>query len=90
MWAPLLWRCNEAVDDQLPLGDLDKTAAQLEAAGIGVRIAPRTYPSGRIGRWQEPEGNPIELCQPKVADTKGQVAKQCSTVSEYFLSNRHS
>ncbi len=51
--------------------DLDKMAAQLQAAGIEVKIDPQSYPYGRFGRLHDPEGNPIELWQPKVADTKG-------------------
>ena len=45
--------------------DLDKMAAQLAAAGIEVKIDPTTYPNGRFGRLHDPEGNPIELWQPK-------------------------
>jgi glyoxylase I family protein len=51
--------------------DLDKMAAQLQAAGIAVKIDPESYPYGRFARLQDPEGNPIELWQPKVPDTKG-------------------
>lgn len=51
--------------------DLDKMAAQLQAAGIEVKIDPQSYPNGRFARLHDPEGNPIELWQPKVADTKG-------------------
>ena len=51
--------------------DLDKMAAQLQAAGIAVKIAPQSYPNGRFARLHDPEGNPIELWQPKVPDTKG-------------------
>jgi glyoxylase I family protein len=51
--------------------DLDKMAAQLQAAGIAVKIDPRSYPNGRFARLRDPEGNPIELWQPKVPDTKG-------------------
>jgi glyoxylase I family protein len=51
--------------------DLDKMAAQLQAAGIAVKIDPESYPYGRFGRLHDPEGNPIELWQPKVPDTKG-------------------
>jgi glyoxylase I family protein len=50
--------------------DLDKMAAQLEAAGIAVKIDPQSYPNGRFARVHDPEGNPIELWQPKVPDTK--------------------
>ena len=51
--------------------DLDKMAAQLQAAGIAVKIDPQSYPNGRFARLHDPEGNPIELWQPKVPDTKG-------------------
>jgi len=51
--------------------DLDKMAAQLQAAGIAVKIDPQSYPNGRFARLQDPERNPIELWQPKVPDTKG-------------------
>jgi len=51
--------------------DLDKMAAQLQAAGIEVKVDPESYPYGRFARLHDPEGNPIELWQPKVADTKG-------------------
>lgn len=44
--------------------DLDKMAAQLEAAGISVKIDPQSYPNGRFARLHDPEGNPIELWQP--------------------------
>ncbi len=51
--------------------DLDKMAAQLEAAGIEVKVDPQVYPNGRFARVHDPEGNPIELWQPKVAGAKG-------------------
>jgi glyoxylase I family protein len=51
--------------------DLDKMAAQLQAAGIAVKIDPQPYPNGRFARLRDPEGNPIELWQPKAPDTKG-------------------
>jgi predicted enzyme related to lactoylglutathione lyase len=46
------------------VADLDKMAAQLEAAGVTVKIDPATYPNGRFARTHDPEGNPIELWQP--------------------------
>jgi glyoxylase I family protein len=46
-------------------------AAQLQAAGIEVKVDPESYPYGRFARLHDPEGNPIELWQPKVAETKG-------------------
>ena len=51
--------------------DLDKMAAQLQAAGIAVKIDAQSYPNGRFARLHDPEGNPIELWQPKGPDTKG-------------------
>jgi hypothetical protein len=51
--------------------DLDKMAAQLQTAGIEVKVDPQTYPNGRFARLHGPEGNHIELLQPMVADAKG-------------------
>jgi len=51
--------------------DLDRMAAQLQAAGIAVKVDPQSYPNGRFARLNDPEGNPIELWQPRVPDTKG-------------------
>jgi glyoxylase I family protein len=48
--------------------DLDKMAAQLQAAGIEVKIDPQAYPNGRFARVHDPEGNPIELWQPAKPD----------------------
>jgi glyoxylase I family protein len=48
--------------------DLDRMAAQLRAAGIEVKIDPQSYPNGRFARLHDPEGNPIELWQPKRRD----------------------
>ena len=47
--------------------DLEKMASQLEAAGTAVKIDPKPYPYGRFARLHDPEGNPIELWQPKNA-----------------------
>jgi glyoxylase I family protein len=51
--------------------NLAKMAAQLQAAGIAVKIDPQSYPNGQFARLHDPEGNPIELWQAKVPDTKG-------------------
>jgi predicted enzyme related to lactoylglutathione lyase len=45
--------------------DLDAMVAQLKRAGIGVDVDPEVYPNGRFARLQDPEGNPIQLWQPK-------------------------
>jgi len=44
--------------------NLDKMVAQLQAAGIEVKVYPPD-PTGRFARLHDPEGNPIELWQPK-------------------------
>ena len=49
------------------VSDLDKLAGQLEAAGITVKVDSTTYPNGRFARIHDPEGNPIELWQPKAS-----------------------
>ena len=51
--------------------DLDKMAAQLQAAGIAVKIDPQSYPNGRFARVHDPDGNPIELWQPTAPGAKG-------------------
>jgi glyoxylase I family protein len=50
--------------------DLDKMAAQLQAAGIAIKVDPESSPYGRFARLHDPEGNPIELWQPPAADSK--------------------
>jgi predicted enzyme related to lactoylglutathione lyase len=45
--------------------DLDAMAAQLRAAQIDVSVDPEMYPNGRFARLQDPEGNPIQLWEPK-------------------------
>ena len=49
--------------------DLDKMIAQLRTAGIEVKVFPAD-PNGRFAHLHDPEGNPIELWQPKVPDSK--------------------
>jgi len=44
---------------------LDPFAEQLRAAGIAVTIDPQHYPNGRFARLHDPEGNPIELWEPR-------------------------
>lgn len=47
------------------VGNLAKMVAQLERAGIKVKLDPQSYPNGRFARLRDPEGNPIELWEPK-------------------------
>jgi glyoxylase I family protein len=44
---------------------LDRMIAQLEKAGIKVKLDPEVHPNGRFARLHDPEGNPIELWEPK-------------------------
>ena len=46
------------------VANLEKMAAQLQAAGIEVKVDPEKYSYGRFGRLHDPEGNPIELWEP--------------------------
>ena len=45
--------------------NLDRMIAQLRAKGIEVSLDPEIYPYGRFARLTDPEGNPIELWEPK-------------------------
>ena len=45
--------------------DLDAMVQQLRAAKIEVTLDPQTYPNGRFARLHDPEGNTIELWEPK-------------------------
>ena len=57
--ASKVWMVNFRVRD------LDKMAAQLQTAGIEIKVDPQSYPNvGRFARLHDPEGNPIELWQP--------------------------
>ena len=44
---------------------LQAMVAQLRGAGITVELDPTDYPHGRFARLYDPEGNPIELWEPK-------------------------
>lgn len=51
--------------------DLDAMVAQLKRAGIVVDVDAQMYPNGRFARLADPEGNPIQLWEPKnPADSK--------------------
>ncbi|MEM6521378.1 MAG: VOC family protein [Cyanobacteria bacterium P01_C01_bin.70] len=45
--------------------DLDAMVDQLRAAMIEVDVYPEAHPNGRFARLHDPEGNPIELWEPK-------------------------
>lgn len=46
------------------VGNLERLAEQLQAAGIAVKVDATTSPYGHFARLQDPEGNGIELWQP--------------------------
>ena len=46
--------------------DLDAIVAQLTGAGIVVDVDREVYPNGRFARLADPEGNPIQLWEPKI------------------------
>ena len=45
--------------------DLGAMVDQLRNAGIEVTLDPESYPYGRFARLHDPEGNPIELWEPR-------------------------
>jgi glyoxylase I family protein len=45
--------------------DLDAMVAQLRGRSLEVTVDPTTYPNGRFARLHDPEGNPIELWEPR-------------------------
>jgi glyoxylase I family protein len=45
--------------------DLDVMMAQLRSAGIEVVPDPESSPNGRFARLHDPEGNPIEMWEPR-------------------------
>ena len=47
------------------VNNLDAMVKQLRAADIEVKVDPELYPNGRFARLYDPEGNPIELWEPK-------------------------
>jgi glyoxylase I family protein len=49
----------------LRVRDLDAMVEQLRMAKIDVSVNAETYPNGRFARLHDPEGNPIELWEPK-------------------------
>ncbi|MEM9576035.1 MAG: VOC family protein [Pseudomonadota bacterium] len=44
---------------------LDSLVETLLASGIEVTVDAESYPNGRFARLHDPEGNPIELWEPK-------------------------
>ncbi len=57
--AQMQWMINFRVVN------LDAMVQQLRSAMIDVSVDPDIYPNGRFARLHDPEGNPIELWEPK-------------------------
>lgn len=47
------------------VANLDAMVTQLRSSGVEVTVDPQVYPNGRFARLHDPEGNPIELWEPK-------------------------
>lgn len=45
--------------------NLDAMVTQLRSSGIDVTVDHEIHPNGRFARLHDPEGNPIELWEPK-------------------------
>jgi predicted enzyme related to lactoylglutathione lyase len=45
--------------------DLDAIVAQLGSSGIDVEVDETDYPNGRFAQLTDPEGNAIQLWEPK-------------------------
>jgi glyoxylase I family protein len=45
--------------------DLDAMANQLKGSNIKVTVDSTVYPNGRFGQLEDPEGNPIQLWEPR-------------------------
>src|SRR5436309_16047405 len=49
----------------LRVRNLDAFVEQLRTAKIEIAVDPEIYPNGRFSRLHDPEGNPIQLWEPK-------------------------
>ena len=47
------------------VADLDAMVAQLRAANIAVTVDATAYPNGRFAHLDDPEGNRVELWEPR-------------------------
>lgn len=51
------------------VNDLDAMVKQLTDAGIDVAVNEEDYPNGRFAQLRDPEGNPVELWEPKAVSS---------------------
>ena len=50
----------------LRVADIEAFVAQLKGDGVAVELDPTAYPNGRFATLTDPEGNPIQLWEPKL------------------------
>ena len=55
-----MWMINFRVNN------LEAMVSQLRESGVAVEIDAENYPHGKFARLHDPEGNPIELWEPKI------------------------
>jgi predicted enzyme related to lactoylglutathione lyase len=63
--ATKYWSADKAFMLNFRVKNLDALVAQLRKADIKVDVDPMTYPNGRFAALEDPEGNPIQLWEPK-------------------------
>lgn len=63
--ATKYWRADKTFMLNFRVKNLDALVAQLRKADIKVDVDPMTYPNGRFAQLADPEGNPIQLWEPK-------------------------
>lgn len=51
--------------------NLNALVAQLRVSGVEVTVDSESYPNGRFARLHDPEGNPVELWEPRGEDGDG-------------------
>ena len=73
------------------VADLEAMVAQLRAGGIEVNVDPETHPNGRFARLHDPEGNPVELWQPKADPAEAGHDNGVGPIDhiELFVPDRH-
>ena len=70
------------------VANLDAMVAQLRAGGIEVTVVPESYPNGRFARLHDPEGNPVELWEPKGSDDAGPLGAVITWTSSCRIGTR--
>jgi len=60
-----MWRADKQFMLNFRVGNLLAMVHDLQAAGIAVKLDPKEYPNGWFAELEDPEGNPIQLWQPK-------------------------